>query len=227
MISGIRRRTMSVITVTIFLSAALAAAQYENSTLQAGKVHVRSILIVPPKVIMEKSGLESTDPMLEASHEIEDPLAASVAEKLKQRGYTIVADPFTPNALDADPDLKYTLADVQKAFDSLNTLMWKKPQDVGNDRFTMGYGVNKINPGGAADALIFIRGDGLSETGRRETAEVLFGYGPTYVFHVQIGVVDAHTGSVLYYGKGWSYHPSTSAIAVKWALAQFPAYTNH
>jgi hypothetical protein len=209
------------VAASVLVFAAVAAAQYESPEMKAGQVRVQSALIVPPVVVLEKSGFKSSEPMLEASRNIEGELSADVGQVLREHGYNVVAGPFTTDALDADNDLKYALGDLQKQFDSLNILMQKKPKDVRKDRFTMGDAVNKISSGGAADVLVFTRGNGRQITGGLLTAEIIGGFGPSPYFHLQIAVVDAHTGSVLFYGK--NNVGNNFPGAVRWIFKDFPA----
>lgn len=218
-------RVMLGLAAAILVSAAVTAAQYENNDLKAGKVRVQTVLILAPEVNLDKTGFKSTDPMFEASRSIEAQLAAAITGILKDHGYDVVADPFTPDALAADADLKYALADVQKQFDSLNDLMQEKSKDVRKGRFTMGDAVNKINPGGAADVLVFTRANGRQITGSMVAVGVLTGFGAAPYFSAQIGIVDAHTGNVLFYGKTFAnqYHEQD----VKEIFKKFPTHTNH
>ncbi len=220
MIRKFNRGILSVAASVLVFTAA-AAAQYESPEMKAGQVHVQSVLILPPEVSLAKSGFKSSDPLLEESHDIELRLSAYVAQILREHGYTAVTNPFTTQALDADSDLKYALGDLQKQFDSLDILIWKKSKDVRKDRFTMGAAVNKINPGGAADVLVFTRGDGRQITGGLMAAEIIGGFGPSPYFHLQIAVVDARTGSVLYYGK--NNVGDNFPGAVRWIFKDFPA----
>ncbi len=222
MIRKFKRGIWSV-TASALVFTATAAAQYESPEMKAGQLHMQSALIVPPEVVLEKSGFKSSDLMLDASRNIEGELSADVAQVLKEQGYNVVPNPFTTDALDADSDLKYALSDLQKQFDSLNILMQEKPKDVRKDRFTMGDAVNKISSGGAADVLVFTRGNGRQITGGLMAAEIIAGFGPSPYFHLQIAVVDAHTGSVLYYGK--NNVGNNFPGAVRWIFKDFPAHS--
>ena len=58
----------------------------------------------------------------------------------------------------------------------------------------------KLNPGGTADALIFVRGYGQEVTGGKAfLGAMAHNYTPSGAIYY-IAVVDAHNGSVLYYG---------------------------
>jgi hypothetical protein len=60
--------------------------------------------------------------------------------------------------------------------------------------------VAKLNPGGTADALVFVRGFGQEVTGGKAfLGAMAHNYTPSGAIYY-IAVVDAHNGSVLYYG---------------------------
>ena len=146
---------------------------------------------------------------------------------LQDRQCTAKNDAFAADALEKDTDLKYAVADLQKRFDEMFPQLQKKPKDIRKGRFTMGDEVAKLNPGGAADALVFVRGFGQVTTGGKAFLSALAGaaaYSGT-VYHIV--VVDARTGSVLYYGVALqggnaAKNPNGSRKSIEKSFKNFP-----
>ena len=69
-------------------------------------------------------------------------------------------------------------------------------------RFSLGDEVANFSPGAAADALVFVRANGVIETSGKKAFVVITGMGIAYNrVALDISVVDAQTGSVLYFAK--------------------------
>lgn len=178
----------SIMTLALLLAASWAYSSIfqhikacRNPDLKSGKVSVHSVRILPFWVDSEKK-----------APEIKEALTQILQSVLKQHGCSVLRDKFSEKALDANIDLKYTVADLEKQFDTLDTIMVNQPIDVEKGRFSMGYVVNKLNPGEAADALVFVH-SGIGPV-------VIFSY-VKVAFFADIAVVDARTGNVLYYAK--------------------------
>lgn len=182
------------------------AAQYQNPDLKSGKKLVKNIMILPPAANLMKSGMKGNEPMVAESRALEAGLSSILKEMLSDKGCNIVQDEFSQDALDQNPDLKYALSDLQTRYDKLQVLLNKKPKDVRNGRFSLGDEVANFSPGAAADALVFARASGVIETSGKKAFVVFTGMGVVYN-HValDISVVDAQTGTVLYFAKPGSY----------------------
>jgi len=190
------------VAASALLFVPLALAQNVSPDLKNGKIKVHSVLIIPPQVSFEKTGFKSTQPEMERARNIENTIFSGIQDVLNDDRCKIASNPFTATALDADSDMKYSLADAQRQFDSINLEMQKKQKDVRKGRFTLGDAVNKVNVYADSDALIFARGSGRELTSGVIATEIIAGFGPSAYFHLQIAVVDSHTGNVLYYGEG-------------------------
>ena len=188
---------------TIILLAFLvmpAWSQFEHPDLKSGKAVVKTLVILPPNVRFVKNGVKSVEEMPEVSRDLENALPPLITEALNQKHYEVNDKAFSSDALEKDSDLKYAVADLQKRFDEVLPQMQRKPKDVRKGRFTLGDEVAKLNPGGTADALIFVRGFGQEVTGGKAFLSAMaHSYTYSGLFY-QIAVVDAHTGNVLYYG---------------------------
>jgi hypothetical protein len=186
--------------------APLDGAQFEHPDLKSGKKVVQKVVILPAQVQVTKSGVKGAEPLIEESQQVEAALPGVVNKVFSERGCTVVENPFTPQALEKDQDLKYALADLQGKFDTLRKQLDQKPKDVRKGRFTLGDEVAKFNPGASADALVFVRGEGVISTGGKKAFATIFGgisgaAATADRLEVHIAVVDAQTGAILYYGR--------------------------
>jgi hypothetical protein len=143
--------------------------------------------------------MKGNEGMLKEADQVAEALPKLVVAALQKKGYTVLDDPFTPQALSENNDLKFALADAQNRYDTLGQQLYQKPKDVKKGRFTLGDEVSRINPDGKADTLVFIRASGNKNTGGRKTFGLLIG-GVGMVFDglfVSLSFVDAHSGEVL------------------------------
>jgi hypothetical protein len=152
---------------------------YEHPDLKAGKVSVRSVLILPPRIEVERGPI---DARADEGRRLEAEFARDLARVLEDHGCHVLEDKFTQEALASDIQRRYMLADFRGQADMLDAEIARKPENVQTGRYTMGYIVNKLDPNAEADALIFVRGG-------------IYGLW----FMADIAVVDARTGNVLYY----------------------------
>lgn len=194
----------------IALAAALvcglpAAAQFEHPDLKSGKKVVRTVLVLPPQVSVNKIGMKGGEGLIDESRQVETALPAMVNKALESKGLKPLEDPFSPAALENNSELKYAVADVQTQFDTLLEQVEKKPKDVRKARFSMGDVVTKLNPEGAADAVVFVRGRGTISTGGKKTFAILVG-GPGAVdaIYLTLTVVDGRTGAVLFHTRSFA-----------------------
>jgi hypothetical protein len=190
---------ISITFLLVILSTA-AWAQFEHPDLKSGKAVVKNVVIVPPNVKFVKSGVKSVEEMTEVSRDLENALPPMISEALIKKHCDVNDKAFAGEALEKDPDLKYAVADLQKRFDEVLPQLQKKPKDVRKGRFTLGEDVAKLNPGGTADALIFVRGFGQTVTGGKAFLSAMAHTPIPSGLIYYIAVVDAHRGNVLYYG---------------------------
>jgi hypothetical protein len=192
-------RRISIAFLLVFLSTA-GWTQFEHPDLKSGKAVVKNLVIVPPNVKIVKSGVKSVEEMVDESRAIENALPPLITEALNKKNCQADDKVFAGDALEKDQDLKYAVADLQKRFDEILPQLQKKPKDVRKGRFTMGDEVAKVNPGGTADALVFVRGFGQVVTGGKAfLGAMAHTYTPSGAIYY-IAIVDAHNGNVLYYG---------------------------
>jgi len=195
-----RKAMVGIIAVAVLCLSTAAWAQYEHPDLKSGKVVVKSAAILPPSVKMVKSGVKGNEELIEEERQIEGALPPMIGAVMQERHCDANDKALGSAALEKDQELKFAVADLQKRFDELFPQLARKPKDVRKGRFTLGDEVAKLNPGGATDALVFIRGFGQVNTGGKVFLAAVGGISVASgaVFHVV--VVDARTGAVLYYG---------------------------
>jgi len=199
-----KRATISLMpcVLLLFFLPTRLAAQYEHPDLKSGKKIIRNILVLPPSASLVKSGMKGNEPLVAESQALESGLSSVVRESLSGKGCNIVQDAFSPAALDQNPDLKYALSDLQTRYDKLQILLKKKPKDVRAGRFSLGDEVANFSPGAGADALVFVRANGVVVTTGKKAFVALTGLGIMYNrVGLDISVVDAQNGTVLYFAK--------------------------
>jgi hypothetical protein len=186
----------------LFLFPSSLPAQFEHPDLKSGKKVIKTVVILPPSASLVKSGMKGNEPLVTESQSLELGLSSIVRETLAGKGCNIAQDALSPTALDQNPDLKYALSDLQTKYDQLQVLLNKKPKDVRAGRFSLGDEVANFNPSATADALVFVRAKGVVTTGGKKAVVALTGMGVANN-HValDISVVDAQTGAILYFAK--------------------------
>ena len=196
-------RRFFLLGIFVLVLVAPAMAQFEHPDMKSGKLKLNTVVVLPPHVEVSKIGVKSNEGLIQESQAVEAALPGIVAGVLKDKGCTVVESPFTKEALEKDPELKYALADLQKQFDNVLVQVKKKPKDIRKGRFTMGDEVAKIPSG--AEALVFVRAAGQISTGGKKTFAFLVGGPGLYdLYWVDTVVVDARNGNVLYYARTFS-----------------------
>jgi hypothetical protein len=195
------RRPVFIVVAAILLCSASALAQFEHPDLKSGKVRVHSLLVMPMQVKLTKQGMKGPEPMMEESRQTEQALAPVIVNVLQELGYKLDQKSLSAEALEKDPDLRYTVDDLQKKFDSELDQMHRKAKDVRKGRFTLGDEVTKLPMGEGADALLFVRVEGQVLTGGKKVFGALVAGGVNDSTFMHFGVVDAKSGDVLYFAQ--------------------------
>lgn len=175
--------------------------QFEHPDLKSGKIQVSSIVLMPVRAEITKVGMKGAEPMEAESREVEKTLTPVVAEALRKMGCTVRDTAFNPDAFEKDAELRYTVDDLQKQFDTALGQMTKKSKDVRKGRFTIGDSVAKLPAGADADSLLFVRATGQVLTGGKKALGWLVTGQVWDVVQMQLGLIDAKTGDVLYFAK--------------------------
>lgn len=196
-----------LLSLALLFAGPIAAPRQEPSpNLPAQAVPVRTVLVLPPGASVAKVGIKGGTPVVEQSNQLEAALRRAANSALQEKGCTVLPDPTSQQPSGSSDELKYSIDDLQKSFDSLLPKLHKKPKDVRHGRFSLGDDVSKVNPNGSTDALVFIRAEGFMSTGGEKTFDVMTGGIAGILIaqdrlSVQAAVVDARTGVVTAYGR--------------------------
>jgi len=164
-----------------------------NKKLKDKEVTIHNVVVLPPGVKMTKQGIRGSEGVTKEEDDAMRTLVTSVSAALKQNGVS-VDTPFSDEALKDNNDLKYAVADVQRKFDQIAPQLNRKLKDVRKGRFSLGDMVAVLNSKGNADALVFVRAEGVKESaGRALLTNGQFGWR----FTTRVVVVDAKNGDVL------------------------------
>jgi hypothetical protein len=195
-------KAKALVVVSLFLSCAtFALAQFEHPDLKSGKKQVRSMVLMPVQVEITKVGMKGAEPMMEESRQTEQALTPVIGTVLHNLGYKLDMESLSRGTLEKDPDLRYTVDDLQKKFDEELKQMNRKSKDVRKGRFTLGDEVAKLPAGEKVDALLFVRAEGEVLTGGKKAFGWLVTGAAFDTAMMHFGVVDARTGDVLYFAK--------------------------
>jgi len=198
---------LGLLAMTVAVAGALAALPQEPDSAPHGpQPPVRKLLVLPPEASVIRRGVKAAVPLMEQSRQLETAFQRVANSLLAAKGCTVLPDLLASASPGNDSDLKYAIADLEKSFDQLQAKISKKSKDVPRGRFTLGDEVSKVNPDGSADALLFIRGQGLLTTGGERTFDIMTGGVVGLLIaedrlSLQAAVVDARTGTVIGYGK--------------------------
>lgn len=190
---------------TLLLTAVVAAprdllAQRQHPDLKSGKRTVRSAVILPVQFSITKAGMKGSESLIAESEVVASALPGMIAKALADKGCNILENPYSSAELEKNEELRYALGDIQKRYDAVHAQMVRKIKDIDKGRFTLGDEVTKVNPKGAADVLVFVRGSGYLSTGGKKTFALLVGGPGLYEgAFVNISLVDGQNGNVLFY----------------------------
>jgi len=169
--------------------------------LSAGAPY-RTVAVLPPEVSIDKSKLSGDEALVAEALRIEDTVAGIVARNLASKGYAVTPT-LSAAALEASPDMKNAVADLQVKHNDLMALMTRDRAGVEKGRFSLGTDVAAVGEAAGADLLVFIRASGvIFTTSKKVTAAVvgaLLGGGGAAqdTLSIFISVVDARDGRVM------------------------------
>lgn len=229
-----KARNFSLLLLILLSAVAQSSprAQYLHPRLRSREVNLRTALILPPVVSIQREGMKGATSMIRESEEVGAGLSEIVSAALREKQISATSEPFSAAALSETGELKYVLADIQKRYDRLEPLLLKKAKDVGNGRFSLGDEVAKLDANDSADALVFIRASGTKlTTGKKLYGIFVPGSGLWSRLSVSLAIVDSKTGDILFLakfkvkGKFVEQPQQVLAQSVRKALQEFPAAT--
>jgi hypothetical protein len=187
------RRFQLALMVLICAVGAVAARVHVDPKLQASRVAIGKVVLLPPEIQFTRIGVKGPESNSTESDQLAGSLYAVVASELTARGVTVLPNPMAAAATD---EAKYAVAKLQSEYDSLRIQLDRKPRRVDDGHITLGDGVSTFEPARGADALVLVRGTATQAT-KAKTAAILIGFGALSGFEGDIGFVDARTGDVL------------------------------
>src|SRR5215217_5649160 len=138
-------------------------AQFLHPRIKSKETTIRSVVVLPAKVNVVRDSMKGPEGMAAESDELSKRVETMIAEVLSKKKH--VATLSTTAAAEGDSQQKYNVADFQTKFDELLPKITKKRGDVKKGRFSMGDEVLNLNLEKAADAVVFIRGEGKKLSG--------------------------------------------------------------
>ena len=215
--------------LALFLFAAVGPStlhgQYLHPKVVNKEVSIRNVVILPAKVEIVRQSMKGPEGMAAESDLLSTRVSQLLAEALQAKRIAIT----TAGLGEADPQKKYSLADIQSRYDALLPKISKKNKDVKKGRFSLGDEVLNLNLDKSADAIIFIRGHGQKLTKGKKTFSLLTLSLELPYLLLTIGVVDAHTGEVLLFTNASALADATSQNekplrkAIEKSLKKLPA----
>lgn len=181
-------------------SQARLAAQYFNPEVQ--EKLVRRVLILPPRVQVQKLGMRGVEIMSRESEDYGTMIQMVVSTALKENGFDVLVPPASSQAGQGDDHPMYIIADIQSQYDRIEPLLNRKPKDIRKGRFSLGDEVLKVDPGRSTDALVFIRAYAVRLTKGKQVFGLLVPtLNPWPNMTVSIVLVDSKSGDVLFFTK--------------------------
>jgi hypothetical protein len=176
--------------------AARAQWPHVNKKLTSRQITIRKVVLLPAQVSLNRIGTRGSEGGIAESDRIAGSFYAAVSKELSSRGVEVLPNPLGQAV---DDTAKYAVADLQTRYDSVAVQLRRKPGRAEKGRFTLGDQVAKFEPGGAADALVFIRGSGQIFTPGRKALAVVIGSPLSLIeqFHGEVTLADSKTGEVL------------------------------
>ncbi|MGA9529856.1 MAG: hypothetical protein WBS24_17215 [Terriglobales bacterium] len=196
------KRAVAILAALLLLSPIAAVAQFEHPDIKSGKKHVHSLLCMPVQVELTRVGMKGSESMLQESLETEQALTPVIANVFQQLGFLVDLNALAQPVLEKDADLRYAVDTLQKRFDSELKRMNQKAKDVRKGRYSLGDEVANLPAGDGVDALLFVRVRGRVLTGNKKAFSFLVPGGGVFdMTFMQLGIVDAKTGEVLYFAR--------------------------
>src|SRR5690349_13916840 len=138
-------------------------AQYLHPRLESGQKNLHQVLILPPKVNIQRDEMKGNTSMIKESEEIASEITEMISTTLREKQIGVTTELFS-SLSQRQVELQYTLADIQKRYDRLEPLFLNKPKDIRIGRFSLGDEVAKLDANASVDALVFIRANGTKVT---------------------------------------------------------------
>lgn len=162
---------------------------------------IRKVVLLPAQVHLTKKGFRGKEGMAKESDVFAEQLTALIGKQLEARDVQVVPIPFTEEAIEKNAELRATLTRLQNKYDTLGVQLHAKPKDVSKGRYSLGDEVATFGPGADADAIVFVRGTGTVQAGKKPPAwasrgSLIFVKGVD-VIRTFVSIVSSNNGDVL------------------------------
>jgi hypothetical protein len=185
-----------------------AAAQFESPDLKSGKVHVTRLVLTPVTALVSKLDWKAGPydlgkPMEAESRQLEKDLRPVVATALKSLGFTVNDTLLSPESLAGDQELSNKLKAIQSIFDMQNIELQGRRKHDPNEPVSLGEPVPALHLPDEIDAIAVVQVRDYLETGGKKFMNSAPGPGLHSVggWNLEIGIVDAKTGAILYIAR--------------------------
>jgi hypothetical protein len=180
----------------------VAANQYAHPSLKSKEKTVRKLLLLPPRVQIQRQGMKGSEGMIKEAGDFGQAVSSLVAGQLAQEGCEVIFNQAVREPSTSDENTKFALTDIQNKYDRIEAVISRKPKDVRKGRFSIGDDVLAMNLAERGDALVFVRVNGIVLTkGRKIFGLLVPGTLPWSTVFISIALVDSKTGDVLYFSK--------------------------
>ena len=189
-----------IASTSVGTQAPVRPVSYLHPRLKAKEVKVRTVLLLPPIVTETKQGVKGSEGMAKEEDDATNALAAQIANDLKEAALRLIRhSPRRRSRIITNSSMPSPTC--KRSIDEIGPQINRKPKDVRKGRFTLGDMVAVLNSKGSADALVFVRSNGVKLTkGKGMMTGGLVGLAasgkPT--FTTTVTVVDARSGDVLF-----------------------------
>jgi len=207
---------MKVFAITLmifgFVSPATAqfASQFESPDLKSGKVRVSRIVLTPvtgfvSQLDWKNQPFEPGKPMEAESRQLEKDLLPVVATTLKSLGFNVNDASLSPESIAASKDLGDKVKFVQTMFDMKNSETEAHRKRDAIEPVSLGEAVSALHLPDDSDAIVVIQVHDFIETKGKKFMNAApstgFRLQSTGGWNMQIGIVDAKTGAILYIAR--------------------------
>lgn len=176
---------------------------YYHPKLKAGEISIRRIVVLPPSLQLTKETMKGGESMEKENEKVTVILDRALIKALQESGVKVSEASPTDEAILANAELRDSVSNLQRSFDTISPAMLKKLKDVRKGRFKLEEQAldTKWNEKEHSDTLVFVRGFGGRTTKAKAfaTGGGLLGAMLAGGLHINLVMffVDANTGDVL------------------------------
>lgn len=152
---------------------------------------------MPAETGLTKFSARGAETMTKESEDWAVALRAFVESYFKNVGVGVesAANPLSSGA--SDEEISQVIQQLQQKYNSISTVLYKKPKDIAKDAYTLTDQVAMLPCAANSDAVVFIRGAGGIPTDGRNALAMMGGMVLTPNAIVTITLADAKSGEIL------------------------------